>query len=386
MNKKKIGIIGGGVLGASTAFFLGEYPDADVTVFEKNTIGSGTTAKSAGTHCLIDDSVKHEFWSVRLFGFDFYTGLERDHPGSTGFEKTGTLTVAPYKDYEMYVLQSVDLTLASGYQAEYWRDPERIHKIIPDLNLDGILGAGYCPDDGFFDATMITNSMARMARAKGVQILTGTRVDQINLAGGKITGLDTSKGHFDFDVVIDASGPWARFTSQKIGLEVPIFHTKAEVFILEPTESLGYPFPVLKYPRFYARKDKENIFICKAHLTMDLNDPKHAGIWDPDQLPMTGGTDPYFWDFLTEELATHYPRLLDSTIVNEWVGYRAEPPDFLPILGETPVEGYMLAVGAGGNGVIEAPTIGRDMAHFVMTGEKSWYLERLPFSRFNAKS
>lgn len=386
MSKKKIGIIGGGVLGASTAYFLSQYPEAEVTVFEKNTIGSGTTAKSAGTHCLIDDSVKHEFWSVRLFGFNFYTGLEKDHPGSTGFEKTGTLTVAPYKEYEMYVLQSIDLTLASGYQAEYWRDPERIHKIIPDLELDGVLGAGYCPDDGFFDATMITNTLAHMARERGVQVLTGTKVEEINLTGGKITGLDTSKGHFDFDVVVDASGPWARFTSQKIGLDVPIYHTKAEVFILQPTKSLGYPFPVLKYPRFYARKDKENVFICKAHLTMDLNDPKHAGIWDPDQLPMTGGTDPYFWDFLTEELAKNYPRLLDSAIVNEWVGYRAEPPDFLPILGETPVEGYMLAVGAGGNGVIEAPTIGRDMAHFIMTGDKSWYLERLPFSRFNAKA
>jgi len=115
---------------------------------------------------------------------------------------------------------------------------------------------------------------------------------------------------------------------------------------------------------------------------MDLSDPVHAGIWNPDELPMTGGTDPYFWDFLTEELMNVYPRLLDSSIANEWVGYRAEPPDFLPVLGDTPVEGYMLAAGAGGNGVIEAPTIGRDLARFIMRGEKSWYLERLPYSRF----
>jgi glycine/D-amino acid oxidase-like deaminating enzyme len=97
---------------------------------------------------------------------------------------------------------------------------------------------------------------------------------------------------------------------------------------------------------------------------------------------MTGGTDSYFWDFLTDELMQHYPRLLDSSVVNEWVGYRAEPPDFLPILGESSVPGYLLAVGAGGNGVIEAPTIGRDLAQYIMTGDTSWYLERLPFSRF----
>ncbi len=379
--KKRIGIIGGGIIGSATAYFLSQYPDADVTLFEKNSIGSGTTAKSAATFCLIDDSVSHEFWSVRLFGFKFYTGLEKQMPGSTGFEQTGTLMVCPYREYEMYTKQAVALTLASGYQAEYWTDHDKIHQIIPDLNLEGILGAGWCPDDGFFDATMTANTIARLARERGVQIHINTKVTEICKEGNKVTGVETSKGHFDFDVVVDASGPWVRNVAKLVGVDLPIWHTKAEVFILEPTEKLSYPFPVLKYPRFYARKDKSNVFICKSHQSMDLNDPKHAGFWDPDQLPMTGGTDEYFWEFLTEQLMEQYPRLLEASVVNEWVGYRAEPPDFLPVLGPTPVEGYVLAAGAGGNGVIEAPTIGRDVADFVMTGNKSWYLDRLPLSR-----
>jgi sarcosine oxidase, subunit beta len=383
---KRVGIIGGGVIGASIASHLSEYPGAEVVLFEKNTIGSGTTAKSAGTHCLIDDSLSPEFWSVRLFGFTFYTGLERAEPGSTGFEQTGTLVVAPDRAYEMDVLRAVDLTLASGYRAEYWRSPDTIHRVIPDLDLDGVLGAGWCPDDGFFDATRIAGTLVRHARGRGASVLTGTKVEAVTTRNGRVVGVETSAGAFDLDVLVDASGPWARFTARLVGLELPIWHTKAEVFVLEPTQPLGYPFPILKYPRFYARKDRDNVFICKAHLTMDLTDPQHAGIWDPDALPMTGGTEPYFWDFLTDELLEHYPRLLDSSLANDWVGYRAEPPDFLPILGETPVDGYLVAVGAGGNGVIEAPTIGRDMARFIMTGEKSWYLERLPLSRFEATS
>lgn len=381
--KKRVGVIGGGIIGSSIAYFLSRYPEAEVTLFEKSTIGSGTTAKSAATFCLIDDSVAHEFWSVRLFGFKFYTGLEADEPGSTGFEQTGTLTVAPYKDYEAYVKQAVDLTIASGYRAEYWQDHARILGVIPDLNLEGVLGAGWCPDDGFFDATMIANTLVRKAREAGVEIMISTKVEKIFTSGGQVTGVSTTKGDFDLDVVIDATGPWARMTASMVGLDLPLWHTKAEVFILVPAEGLGYPFPILKYPRFYARRDKDNIFICKAHMTMDLSDEMHAGIWDPDDLPMTGGTDSYFWEFLTSELFEVFPRLLESSVGNEWVGYRAEPADFLPILGDTPVGGYMLAAGAGGNGVIEAPTIGRDMARFVMTGEKSWYLDRLPVSRFS---
>ena len=382
--KKRIGIVGGGIIGVTTAYFLSKYPDAKVTLFEKNTIGSGTTAKSAATFCLIDDSVSHEFWSVRLFGFNFYTDIEKRMPGSTGFEKTGTLTICPYDQYQRYVKQAVALTLASGYHAEYWTSHEKILSVIPDLNLEGVLGAGWCPDDGFFDATMTANTIAKMAREAGVTIHIGTPVTGFTLTAGKVTGVETNKGHYDFDVVIDASGPWARHTAQLAGVKLPIWHTKAEVFILEPSEKLGYPFPVLKYPRFYARKDKDNVFICKSHQSMDLNDPMHAGFWDPDQLPMTGGTDEYFWEFLTEQLMEVYPRLLESSVVNEWVGFRAEPPDFLPILGPTPVEGYVLAAGAGGNGVIEAPTIGRDLADYVMTGNKSWYLDRLPLSRLDS--
>lgn len=381
--KKRIGIIGGGIIGTATAYFLSKYPDAEVTLFEKNSIGSGTTAKSAATFCLIDDSVAHEFWSVRLFGFRFYTGLEEKMPGSTGFEKTGTLTVCPYREYEMYVKQAVDLTIATGYHAEYWTDKDKIHSIVPDLNLDNILGAGWCPDDGFFDATMCANTIAKLAKEAGVNVLINTEVTAINKDGNKVTGVDTTKGHFDLDVVIDASGPWIRRTAEMVGVKMPIWHTKAEVFILEPSEKLGYPFPVLKYPRWYARKDKDNVFICKSHQSMDLNDPEHAGFWDPDLLPLTGHTDAYFWDFLTEQLMEEYPRLLDSAIVNDWVGYRAEPPDFLPVLGPTPVEGYILASGAGGNGVIEGPTIGRDLADYVMTGKVSWYIDRLPLSRFD---
>ena len=74
--------------------------------------------------------------------------------------------------------------------------------------------------------------------------------------------------------------------------------------------------------------------------------------------------------------------MLDSGVAFSWLGYRAEPPDFLPILGDTPVDGYMLAIGCGGNGVIEGPAVGRDLALYIATGIKTTLLQRLPLDRY----
>ena len=86
---------------------------------------------------------------------------------------------------------------------------------------------------------------------------------------------------------------------------------------------------------------------------MNLDDPMHAGQWDPDKLPQTGGTDDYFIEFLFDQMDSYVPGLADSGLVSSWLSYRAEPRDFLPIIGETPVKNYLLATGYGGNGVIE---------------------------------
>ena len=383
MEKKRVGIIGGGIVGTALGYNLSLHPNIEVSLFEKDQIGSGTTAKSAATVCLFDDSIKHDFWDMRLFGFQSYERMEQEEKGSAGFDKTGTLVVATNPEVEDYIKAGIALAKGAGYTGEYITDKARIKEICPDLNVENALGAGWTADDGYFDATMISNTYAKKMKANGGQVYTFTKVENLKKSGNKVTGVETNKGSYDFDVVVDASGAWTRYTSRMAGLELPIWHTKAEVFILAPPQQkLSYTFPVLKYPRFYARREGDNVFICKAHLTMDLNDPMHAGIWDPDKLPPTGGTDDYFIEFLFGELDEHVPGLLDSGVANSWLGYRAEPPDFQPILGDTPVEGYMLAVGCGGNGVIEAPMIGQDMALYIAYGTKSLLINRFPLSRY----
>lgn len=375
---KKIGIIGGGIAGTALGYNLSLYGDeAEIHVFEKDRIGCGTTAKSAGTVCLFDDSLKNRYWDVRLYGFETYRKMEAEKPGSAGFDQTGTLVCATNEEVEKTIKSGIALARSAGYTGEYITDKDRIREILPLIDADSILGAGYTKDDGYFDGTMISNTFAEKMEANGGIIHRGQEVTKINVVNGKATSVDTKDGnHYDFDVIVDCTGPWSRHTGNLAGLDVPIWHTKAEAFFLVPPgKKLDFVFPVLKFPAFYALRAGNNVFICKSHLSMNLDDPMHAGQWDPDKLPQTGGTDDYFIDFLLDQMEANVPGLADSGLASSWLSYRAEPRDFLPILGDTTIENYVLCTGFGGNGVIEAPAATRDLAKYIMRGESTAILE-----------
>jgi len=383
MKRVRIGIIGGGISGTSLGYHLSLYDNAEITLFEKNTVGCGSTAKSAGTVCLFDDSLNNRYWDVRLYGFESYLKMEAEEKGSAGFDKTGTLVAATDEEVEKTIKTGIALTHAAGYAGEYITDKARIREILPAISTDGILGAGYTKDDGYFDGTMISNTYARKMQKNGAVININTKVAEILVKNNRAHGVrTTNRAEHLFDYVVDCTGPWSRYTGKMAGMDVPLWHTKAEAFFLSPPgKKLDYVFPILKYPAFYALRAGDNIFICKSHLSMDLNNPMHAGQWDPDKIPPMGGTDDYFIEFLFEQLDLRVPGLVESGLVSSWLSYRAEPRDFLPILGETPVEGYFLATGYGGNGIIEAPAASRDLAKLIMRGESTPLLEDWAFKR-----
>lgn len=384
---KKIGIIGGGISGTCLGYNLSLYQDAEVTLFEKDRIGCGTTAKSAGTVCLFDDSLNNRYWDVRLYGFETYLKMEQEEKGSAGFDQTGTLVVATSEEVEKTIKTGIALAKSAGYSGEYITDQKKIEEILPGINTDVILGAGYTKDDGYFDGTMISNTFAKKMQENGGKVITGVAVTELIKDGNTVNGLKTSDGNsYNFDVVVDCTGPWSKMTGEMAGIDVPIWHTKAEAFFLAPpVKRENYVFPIIKYPAFYGLRAGDNIFICKSHLSMNLDDPMHAGQWNPDKLPQTGGTDEYFIEFLFDQMDEYIPELADSGQVSSWLSYRAETRDFLPIVGETPLENYLLATGYGGNGVIEAPAVSRDLAKYIMRGESTLLLEEWAFSRLLKK-
>ena len=379
---KKIGIIGAGIIGTSLAYHLSKHDDAEVVVFEKNQIGSGTTAKSAGTLCLIDDSLPYEFFEQRVTCLNTYKKMNEDTHGESEFVQSGTLVVSPDEAEMKRAKMHVEASQKAGFNAEFIEDPEGLVKYLPDLTPEGLLGGAWTPDDGYNNPTAASLIYARWARAQGAKFITHANVNEILTKDGAVSGIKSSKGDYDFDLVVCAAGPWSNRVGALVGLDLPLVHTKAEVFILKTAEPLDYEFPILKYPHWYARSEGRAVFVCKSHMAMDYGKAIETGVWDPDELSLSGGTEEYFFDFLTERLAESVPKLLDAQLVNDWLGYRSVTTDKLPIVGESDVEGFLVATGMSGNGVILAPDTGRILSNYIMKDEGDPLLDSFNPSRF----
>lgn len=380
---KKVGIIGGGIIGTAIAYHLSKMSEeVGVHVFEKDQIGSGTTAKSAGTLCFIDDSLPEDLFEQRITCVKTYKELDKKTGGKGEFRQSGTLVAAPNEKEMNRLRKHVEMVKNHGFSANFYDDPEKLPNHLPDLEINGLLGGAWTPDDGYNNPTGASIVYSNWAKENGAKISTFTEVKDVTQKNGGGFAIDTTKGEFEVDYLINAAGPWARDIGEMVGLETPIFHTKAEVFILQTKDPLGFNFPILKFPTWYARGEGDAVFLCKSHMAMDKGKSIESGIWDPDALPLTGGTEEYFFDFITDQLAVSIPRLLDAELVNDWVGYRSVTDDKLPIVGETEIEGYIVATGMSGNGVILAPDTARILTNLILYDKGDPLLERFRPNRF----
>ncbi len=102
--------------------------------------------------------------------------MEKEERGSAGFDNTGTLAVCHDEKVELYTKTGIALAKSAGYEAEYLTDPDEIRKHFPDINLEGVLGAGWTADDGYFDPTMAANTFVKKMRANGGTLHMYTKV------------------------------------------------------------------------------------------------------------------------------------------------------------------------------------------------------------------
>jgi 4-methylaminobutanoate oxidase (formaldehyde-forming) len=373
-------IIGGGIVGASTAYHLTHLGWTDVVVVEQGQLSSGTTWHAAG----LVGQLRATEGGTRLvqYSAQLYSTLEQETGLATGFKRCGGVTVARTEDRMVQLRRTAANAAVYGLDCELIT-PARASELYPVLATDGLIGAIWLPGDGTANPVDVTASLARGARTGGARVFEHTRVVAIEQADGRVFGVVTDRGPIEAEVVVICAGQWAKAVGALAGVHIPLHSAEHFYVVSEQIDGVHPDLPILRDPDGYTYFKEE-----VGGLVIGGFEPEAKPWVAPDRLPY-----PFEFQLLDEDW-DHFSVLMESALVRipalHHTGIRKfynGPESFTPdnqfILGEAP-EVRNLFVGAGFNsvGIASAGGAGRALAEWIVEGEPTSDLSAVDIRRF----
>ncbi|WP_101297797.1 NAD(P)/FAD-dependent oxidoreductase [Halegenticoccus soli] len=362
-------IVGGGIVGVAAAARLGADGHA-VTLFEKDELGAGTTATSAAVFSWQEPRPTRFDHDLRRRAWETYGPLVES--GALGYERIGALSVADSGAVADDLRAAAGTLREFGLDARFLSPNELRERGVEPLDSRGGL---YTPEEGYFGVDELVAHFARVARESGARIRTGEEVTGVRTDDGAVIGVETAADPVPADAVVNAAGPWATRLNDMAGASLPLRHTRGPILVVESSAPVEVPFALFE-SKLYVRPYGEN----RAFVGRYATDYADGETLSPDE---PGGVDGGFrtdaLDFVREAI----PALADATVADEWVGIRTVTPDGRPIVGETGVEGYLVACGMSGLGVTLAPAVADLLAAGLGPESPPEALSRLSPARFS---
>ena len=375
----QIVVIGGGIIGCSTAYHLARDHRADVLLIEQGKLTSGSTWHAAGLVGQLRSSAS--ITRVLKYSVDLYKGLAGETGLDTGWKMTGCLRLATSAD-RWTEFRRLATTARSFGMEMHLISPEEVNRMWPLMDVSDLVGASWLPTDGQASPSDITQSLAKGARMHGARIVEGVRVTGFVMADRRITHVETDQGRIACDKVVNCGGMWARELGAKAGVAVPLHPVKHQYIITERIPGLAADAPTIRDPdrRTYFKEEVGGLVM---------------GGYEPNPQGWVTGDIPQNWEFrLFDDDFDHFAQHLEQAVARvpalENVGVKqmingAESftPDGNFILGSMP-ECANMFVGAGFNafGIASGGGAGWVLADWVMRGEAPLDLWSVDIRRF----
>lgn len=375
----QIVVIGGGIIGCSTAYHLARDHKADVILLEQGTLTSGSTWHAAGLVGQLRSSAS--ITRVLKYSVDLYKGLEAETGLATGWKMTGCLRLATNQD-RWTEFRRLATTAGSFGMEMHLISPEEVKRMWPLMNVDDLVGASWLPTDGQASPSDITQSLARGARMHGAKIVENVRVTGFEMKDGRILKVKTTLGDIACEKVVNCAGQWARQVGDMAGINVPLQPVKHQYIITEKIDGLSTDAPTIRDPdrRTYFKEEVGGLVM---------------GGYEPNPQPWTTGDVPNEWAFRLfdddfDHFEQHMTQAIERVPALEKVGVKQMingPESFTPdgnfILGVAP-ECKNMFVGAGFNafGIASGGGAGWVLAQWVVDGEAPLDLWVVDIRRF----
>ena len=354
-------VIGGGINGVSTAFFLAQQ-GVNVTLIEKRFIASGPTGYSSAIirqHYSNPVTARMALESLRVWkNFDELTG------GTCGFTQCGFIIAVQPPDVEG-LKANIRLQQSVGIQTSFV-SPKEIKEIDPQAEIEGIGGAAYEPEGGYCDASTAANAFAQAAQRLGTNLEIGMEVTRIRIENDRVAGVETNQGFYPGRCVVVVAGPWTPLLLKHLGVEFPSIAARIKIgFFRRPVDFDRHCVWGDFANQIYLRPETGNLTLIGSISPDEANDR----VANPDNYRETVELE-ILADF-AERAARRFPAMEQSHLLRSYAALYDITPDWHPVLDALPgVEGLYVCAGSSGHGFKLAPAVGRMMAKLVMDGKK----------------
>ena len=372
-------VIGGGIVGCSTAYHLSKLGYKDVLLLERHELTSGSTWHAAG----LVGQLRSQAGITQLLGNSvaLYNRLESETGLATGWKMNGGLRLACNPERLTEIQRQATTARSFGLEM-HLLTPSEAQALWPLMDVSDVLGAAFLPSDGQANPSDIARALAKGAKDSGVKIFENVEVTGIQVSNGRVMGVTTDEGPIQSDVVVNCAGQWSSKVGELAGVNVPLVSMQHQYLITEPIDGVTSNLPTLRDPdrlTYY----KEEV----GGLVMGGYEPNPIG-WAENGFPENFSFTllDSNWDHFEQIMSLALPRipaLQNAGVKTLLNGPESFTPDGNFILGESPeVEGFFVGAGFNAFGIASAGGAGQALAQWIAGKEPPYDLWAVDIRRF----
>jgi len=369
--KADIAVVGGGIMGCSTAYYLAKAQVGKVILIEQNALGSGSTGSCAG-------GFRQQFPTIAECqlakeSVDILSGLEAELDYDFKFRQGGYLILSYSEEESNKMLTQIRMQQGLGIPAA-WLTTKEIVSMAPWLNADeGFVGASWCPTDGVLDPGLLTQGYAGKFAERGGIICSDTPVRCI-LRQGKNFVLRSDRQSIHAGFLVNCTGAYSGRFGLMLGLDIPVRAVAKEKMSTEPLP-LTQPF--------LCNSSKHGLHFCQNSSGSYLMSCSKIDRAEADDLRITQ----QFAQATSAAIRQLVPGLATARVLRQWAGFYEITPDGLPLIGNAEgIDNYAQSVGFNGHGTMLAPAAARALAASIIGKTLPEWFSAFAMSRLQAQS
>ena len=390
--RARVVIVGGGVIGCSIAYHLAHLGWTDVLLVERDRLTSGTTWHAAGLVTTFG-SRSPTSTAIRLYGRELFARLEAETGQATGFRPVGLVEAAADADRLHEYRRVAAFQRTHGLEA-HEVSPREMAELFPLARVDDLTGGFWVPGDGRVDPVDLTMAFAKGARALGVRIAEGVTAQRVLSQTGRaphVTGIEVvsstdpagARHVLECEVVVNATGMWAREFAAASGVLVPNQAAEHYYLVTEPIAGVHPALPIFEDPAAFGYYREEG-----GGLLVGFFEPR-AAPWGVDGIPHGSSfarlqpdwerLEPYM-----QVSMARVPATLTAGIRTLFCGPESFTPDLQPAVGEAPeLPGYFVCAGLNSVGILSSGGMGRLLAQWITSGDPGLDVSAIDVARFD---